>query len=43
MVRKRIVNERKRYVKGNGFDNSDIDDNLIPRDVLDNTKGRYKD
>ena len=43
MGRKRIVEERRKLVEENGFndDDTDIDDNPIPRDVLDYIKGRY--
>jgi hypothetical protein len=43
MGRKRTAEERRRYAEKNGFndDDTDVDDNPIPRDVLDYTKGRY--
>ncbi len=43
MGRKRTAEERRRHAEENGFndDDTDVDDNPIPRDVLDYTKGRY--
>jgi hypothetical protein len=45
MVRKRTAEERRRYAEENGFDDddTDVDDNLVPCDVLDYTRVRYKD
>ncbi|KAK0707790.1 hypothetical protein B0H67DRAFT_495372 [Lasiosphaeris hirsuta] len=43
MGRKRTAEEKRRYAEDNGFndDDTDVDDNPIPRDVLDYTKERY--
>ncbi|KAH7025146.1 uncharacterized protein B0I36DRAFT_367030 [Microdochium trichocladiopsis] len=43
MGRKRTAEEKRRYAEENGFndDDTDVDDNPIPRDVLDYTKERY--
>lgn len=43
MGKKRTAEERRRYAKENGFDDddTDVDDNPVPRDVLDYTKEKY--
>ena len=43
MGRKRTAEERRRCSEENGLndDDTDVDDDPIPRDVLDYTKGRY--
>lgn len=43
MGRKRTAEDRRRYAEENGFDDNDTDINNdpIPRDVLEYTKGRY--
>ncbi|KAK0723569.1 hypothetical protein B0T26DRAFT_642853 [Lasiosphaeria miniovina] len=45
MVRKRTADERRRCAEENGFndDDTDVDDEPVPREVLDYTKERYKD
>ncbi|KAK4442089.1 hypothetical protein QBC34DRAFT_313845 [Podospora aff. communis PSN243] len=43
MVKKRTAEERRSYAEQNGFndDDTDVDDNPIPRDILDYTKGKH--
>ncbi|KAK3939116.1 hypothetical protein QBC46DRAFT_365016 [Diplogelasinospora grovesii] len=43
MGRKRSAEDRRRHAEENGFndDDTDVDDNPVPRDVLDYTKERY--
>ncbi|KAI0534969.1 hypothetical protein GGR58DRAFT_515723 [Xylaria digitata] len=43
MGKKRTAEERRRYAEENGFDDddTDVDDNPVPRDVLDYTKEKY--
>jgi hypothetical protein len=43
MGRKRTAEDRRRLAEENGYDDddSDVDDNPVPRDVLDYTKERY--
>ncbi|KAK0717568.1 hypothetical protein B0T26DRAFT_740895 [Lasiosphaeria miniovina] len=45
MVRKRTADERRRCAEENGFndDDTDVDDEPVPREVLDYTKERSKD
>ena len=45
IVRKRTAEERRRCAEENGFtdDDTDVDDEPVPRDVLDYTKDRYDD
>ncbi|KAK3939345.1 hypothetical protein QBC46DRAFT_364849 [Diplogelasinospora grovesii] len=43
MGRKRTAEDRRKHAEENGYDDDEdaVDDNLVPRDVLDYTKGRY--
>ena len=43
MGRKRTAEERRRYAENNGYDDDDspLDDDPVPRDILEYTKGKY--
>jgi hypothetical protein len=43
MGRKRTAEDRRRHAEQNGYNNDEttVDDNPVPQDVLDYTKERY--